>query len=169
MTNLVDLEEWRTLPSNHRYMVSSFGRVRNAYKVMKPRLGYKDYWKLGIWNDTKRRTVYLHALIAEAFVGPRPSGAVCRHIDGDKNNNRATNIAYGTVKENRADMLRHGRAPIGERHGCAKLTREQVLLIRRLYEQRANRLWGVNALAAKFGVHRNLIAKITKGQIWQSI
>lgn len=39
----------------------------------------------------------VHILVAEAFLGPRPGGMEeCRHLDGDKLNNRADNLRWGT-------------------------------------------------------------------------
>jgi len=47
----------------------------------------------------------VHRLVLEAFIGPKPEGAVTRHLDHSRNNNRLENLCYGTPKENSADMI----------------------------------------------------------------
>lgn len=61
-------------------------------------------------TSSGRRTKFkVHRLICETFHGPRPEGRQARHLDGDKLNNRAENLAWGTVAENAADRTAHGR------------------------------------------------------------
>jgi hypothetical protein len=59
-----------------------------------------------------RRTAYVHALVLQAFVGARPvtkDRGEIRHLDGDKTNNKLTNLVYGTVVENGADRVKHNK------------------------------------------------------------
>jgi hypothetical protein len=39
-------------------------------------------------------THYVHVLVLEAFAGPRPPGAVGRHLNGDKLDNRIKNLKW---------------------------------------------------------------------------
>ena len=39
---------------------------------------------------------YVHKLVLLAFVGPRPKGMQCRHLDGDPGNNSAPKGGPGT-------------------------------------------------------------------------
>lgn len=80
----------------------------------------------------KRKTYYIHDLILQAFVGPRPPGQECRHINGDKADNRPSNLAWGTRIENAADKIRHGTCArfTGEKNPMAKLTEAQVIYAR---------------------------------------
>lgn len=57
-------------------------------------------------SGKKRHSV--HVLVAEAFFGPRPTGMVVRHLNGDASDNRPSNLAYGTQSDNIADCFRHG-------------------------------------------------------------
>jgi hypothetical protein len=53
-----------------------------------------------------------HRLICEAFHGPAPEGMrLVRHLDGDKPNNRADNLAWGTDLDNHLDAVGHGYIP----------------------------------------------------------
>lgn len=42
---------------------------------------------------------YIHQLVAQVFIGPRPVGKEINHIDGDKYNNHYTNLEYVTRGE----------------------------------------------------------------------
>ncbi len=62
----------------------------------------------------------VHALVALAFIGPRPDGYDVMHIDGTRTNNAVGNLRYGTRSENclqayaegrRAHIWSFGRAP----------------------------------------------------------
>lgn len=50
----------------------------------------------------------VHSLVLMAFVGPRPKGMQCRHLDGNNLNNRPENLRWGTAKENYSDRIAHG-------------------------------------------------------------
>lgn len=56
----------------------------------------------------KARTFLAHVWVLEAFVGPRPPGALGRHLDDDQTNNRLENLAWGTPAENVADAFTNG-------------------------------------------------------------
>lgn len=70
-----------------------------------------------------------------AFVGPRPEKAEIRHLDGNPSNNTLENLAYGTARENKNDMIRHGRMVRGSRLKGSVLTEEKVETLRSLSEQ----------------------------------
>lgn len=71
-------------------------------------------------SDGRRRRLRVHQIVANYYIGPRPSPAhEVRHIDGDPRNNKAENLAWGTRAENAADRGRHGRTSRGEKHSNA--------------------------------------------------
>lgn len=110
----------------------------------------------GVKGEEKWKRV--HRLVLLAFVGPCPDGLQGRHLDGNPKNNNLSNLRYGTRLENAADAIRHGATARGERNGCAKLTREQVLDLR----DDADDGMTCDQLAAKYGVTRttaNLAAR----------
>jgi hypothetical protein len=111
------------------------------------------------------RRIYHHRLVCEAFHGPCPDGQETRHRDGDRLNNSATNLEWGTRSENMRDKERHGTAPKGERHGCAKLTETDVREMRRLRAAGAS----LPDLMARFGVTRMTCWRAVSGRQWTHI
>jgi hypothetical protein len=68
----------------------------------------------------KRVRYAVHALVAFAHLPDRPSPShEIRHLDGNRLNSHADNLAWGTRKENAEDRERHGRTSRGARHSAA--------------------------------------------------
>lgn len=108
---------------------------------------------------------YVHRLVLEAFVGPCPAGAQALHTDGDTANNRLPNLRWGSASENAEDKRRHGRMPLGTRHGNAKLTEDAVRAIRRLGAEGHTQ----RAIGARFGVGQTVISSIIRGETWAHV
>ncbi|TXH10486.1 MAG: hypothetical protein E6R04_05275 [Spirochaetes bacterium] len=105
------------------YEVSDSGRVRSVARTTVRSNGRphtltqqiraqketgKGYRSVTLIRDAKLRTFTVHRLVLEAFVGPRPEGNECRHLDGNPSNNNLGNLAWGTPSENQRDSLAHG-------------------------------------------------------------
>lgn len=153
--------EWRSIPSNPKYLVSDDGQVRhvNSARPRKLSKAPNGYFFVGFWQDRKLRVRTVHSLVAEAFIGPRPEGADTRHLDGDRANNHVENIAYGTKRENMADRERHGRTRRGQDNGNARLSNADVDMIRLVY---AKRLFSQDQLAVMFGTSQAQVHNIVR-------
>jgi hypothetical protein len=144
------------------YEVSDQGRVRSLRTGMimsnspHKSLGYVLY-KLSA--NGRRKDWYGHALVLSAFVGPRPTGSECRHLNGIRNDNRLLNLAWGTSAENDEDRRAHGTLPQGEAHANAKLSELDVKLIRASYGTQAS-------IAKKYNVSQSLVSMIKSGARW---
>lgn len=114
-------------------------------------------------RDGKPRPFAVHALVLEAFVGPRPEGMECRHLDGDPTNNALANLAWGTRAENIADKRRHGT--IGCHHR-RKLTAAQVQAIRKEAKKRSR---PYREIAADYGVSISAIGNIINGATYPEV
>lgn len=103
------------------------------------------YMRTRLYKDGRGASKKVHRLVLEAFVGPCPPKMECRHKNGKRHDNRLTNLRWGTRKDNCADAKSHGTSARGERNGHAKLSREKVVIIKRLrasghsYQSIANR------------------------------
>lgn len=161
------VEEWRAIPGFPRYAVSSMGRVRGPHGILTPRMHPRGWLRVNLLHARGRSTFLIHRLMLEAFVGPRPRGMECRHLNGCKTDNRLSNLCWGTTRENVADAMRHGQRPDnrGERNGAARLNDEAVREIRA-----APRNHGSGAvLARRYGVSRDSIYEVRAGRRWSHV
>jgi hypothetical protein len=120
------MESWRWVPGYEgSYEVSDMGHVRSfrlpggnaELRRSKPRAlagsinPQSGYHFTALANDDDPAhpwSVKIGTLVLLAFVGPRPQGAIIRHLNGNKLDNRLENLRYGTPKENAQDALAHG-------------------------------------------------------------
>jgi hypothetical protein len=116
--------------------------------------------------DGTREKQYLHRLICEAFHGAPDHGQECRHLNGNKGDNRAANLAWGTRAQNAADKDAHGTSPRGERNPHAKLTASAVKSMR---AERAETGLSFSRLADKYGVTAMTAYRAVTGQAWGEI
>lgn len=131
-------------------------------KAAKNRYGYLV---VDLCRDGKSHQKRVHVLVLTAFVGPCPEGMEARHLDENKLNNHVLNLAWGTALENYFDKVLHGTAVRGERQGSAKLTKDNVLEIRRRHTNGEL----LQALADEFRVDKGTVWKITVRRIWKHI
>lgn len=89
-------------------------------REMRQTLNDDGYPSVRITVNGKRKRIAVHVLVAREYLPPRPSTShEVRHLDGDKMNPSAGNLAWGTPKENADDRERHGRTSRGARHSAA--------------------------------------------------
>ena len=171
-------EEWRPVVGTPSYEVSSLGRVRRAARGKSTTVGRvlsskcrKDGYipvVLSLGARGANRQALVHHLVAEAFIGPRPSAAhEVAHNDGNPANNTADNLRWATHAENMGDMIPHGRTTAGEKTGWAVLTREQVVALREA--KAAKPYGGVAELARKWGLNLATASDAARGATWKHI
>jgi hypothetical protein len=169
--DMPDTEIWKPVSGFPKYSVSSLGRVRREQsgpntkpgKILRTPLDSRGYPMVIFYGHRRRFALKVHRLVAEAFLGPRPSQQhQVAHFDGDRANPKLLNLRWATVKENHADKLRHGTANRGERHGMSRLTIAQV---QEAFQRRATGETVVS-IATDFGVHRATVGLILRGKSW---
>jgi NUMOD4 motif/HNH endonuclease len=123
-------ERWLPIPDwEGLYEVSNLGRVRSLPRmtnggvrggnILSPSIGTTGYRHLTLTASGRPRDERrVHEIVALAFLGIRPRGQEIRHIDGDKLNNAATNLAYGTHCDNEQDKISQGRHHYARRTHC---------------------------------------------------
>lgn len=102
--------------------------------------------------------IYRARAVAETFLGPRPAGAVLRHLDGTRDNDAVSNLAYGTPVENFDDAVKHG-------------TRRRVLTPRQviglLLTMRAGETDSV--AARRLGVFSATVQQVREGRTYRHV
>src|SRR5690606_15066309 len=112
--------------------------------------------------DGKATSRYVHELVLEAFIGPRPRGHQCCHRDGDGLNNSVENLRWDTRAGNHHDRIEHGTDNRGEKHSMAKLCSLDVWLIRSISATNKE-------LAEFFGVSSSNIRAIKRRKSWRHL
>lgn len=156
------------------YEVSSIGRVKNVAqgkgrvigKILSTRSkNNKGYVQIQLYKGGKAKTVKLHRLVAEAFLGPMPPDLTTDHIDGDKNNNHISNLEYVTNKENNRRARLKGLMPSPyskTKPQGKKINYEDVKNIREKIGTCSRK-----DLAKQYGIHIMTIGEILRGEIWK--
>jgi HNH endonuclease len=147
-----------------RWRRGSRGRMTDTWLPLKPIRRRSGHLVVNLHRDGKKTARYIHHLVLEAFVGPRPEGLVCCHWDGNPTNNRVENLRWDTHRANGADTIRHGRRKFGEEAG-SKLIAADVLEVRRKYAQGARK----SQLAAEYGVTGPQIGNIVHRRAWRHL
>jgi hypothetical protein len=114
------------------------------------------YRAVGIKESGRKRTLYVHRLVAEAFLEKPNDGNEVNHIDGNKQNNAVENLEWTTHSAN----LQHAFRDL--LHKSKLLKPADVRCIRRRLANGAK----VEQLAALYGVSKSAISKIKTGRTW---
>jgi hypothetical protein len=125
---LVETEIWSDISGfEGKYQVSNLGRVKSLSRkrVSKDRfltLQVDDgYYKVGLYNFCKqRKRVFVHRLVALAFIPNPLNYSVVNHKDCNKQNNNVDNLEWVTTQENTKHAMENGRMANGERNGWFK-------------------------------------------------
>lgn len=176
---MVENEQWLPVVGYEgMYEVSSLGRVRSLHRrvlrhdgfwqthsarVLRQTIGTHGYPAVALCNGGKRgKTRTVHSIVAEAFLGGKPSCMQVRHLNGDRTDPRACNLHYGTAAENQNDRFMHGTALLGERNPNAKLKSADVLEIRRMLLDGEPR----KHISKIFGVSYEAVTDIANDKRW---
>lgn len=116
-------EEWRPIKgTNNCYYVSNLGRVKSVDRVTPYPDGRKRHVRGKLVTQANNKHGYLvvsigspmfktqlvHRLVAQAFVKNVSGGNCINHINGNKKDNRYTNLEWCSIKENTHHAIKTG-------------------------------------------------------------
>lgn len=103
-----------------RRILDKHGRRKSLPRLLKPRLN-KGYATVTLSMPGYRpKKYFVHSLVLMTFGQLRPDGLECRHLNGQKSDNRLENLCWGTHKENYQDQMGHGTCKL-QRGGLGRL------------------------------------------------
>ncbi|HJF35334.1 MAG TPA: NUMOD4 motif-containing HNH endonuclease [Clostridium perfringens] len=144
-------EKWKIIEGFPKYLISNKGRIKILSTLEDKKVFVKDdgYIATTLGNG-KQNYRYVHRLVADAFVNNKHEKPQVNHINGVKGDNRAENLEWVTHAENirhaidtgllkykkKEKEIKNSKHSLGEEVNGSKLTPEEVIEIRVLWELR---------------------------------
>ena len=152
----------RTVKTSRRESLTKFkGKVLNACKIK------NGYLMVSLTAPSRQlKHAYVHDLVLVAFKGPKPKSREACHNNGDKTDNKISNLRYDTRSANAQDRNKHGTIISwkGEGVPSAKLTEKKVLQIRKLAKSVSMR-----ELGRRYSVCHKTIGAVIHRESWAHI
>lgn len=142
-----------------------FGEWRLLKPTMKKWRGCKHLYVNLTRGSGDDKRVYVHTLVLEAFVGPKPEGTECCHANDLGDDNRLENLRWDTHLANASDKVKNGNQHQGEDTPNSVLKETQVADIRTRYAAGEKQ----STLANEFGVCRGVISQVCRGETWKHV
>lgn len=173
MTNLsLPNEIWKpVIGFESRFQISNFGRLLSTYRIsgnsviIVPKPNKKGYIVTCLRDREKHRRTFMHRLVAEHFLVKPITTEIIEidHKDCNRQNNHVSNLRWLTHAEHKKVTSEKGEFPRGSDNHMSKLTEEQVIEARRIYEN-----GGVTqkSLAEAFHISKQQMNDILNRKAW---
>jgi len=180
------IERWKPIARFNGYMVSNYGRVKSLGRVTRNTSGKPQtvkerflkpyvekstgYPRVSLWADGSHTKIYIHTLVAAAFIPNPKDKPQVNHRDSNRTNNHANNLEWVTPLENIQHAMNNGRmiAPpihIGESHPKTTLKETDIKKIRAMSTE------GIKypAIAKMFSVSSVTVGRIVRRVVWNHV
>ena len=146
------------------------GTIKSHSKVIKGEICNNGYRRVHVSNNGKDCKFLVHRIVAETFI-PNPKNLPCvNHKDGNKLNCSVDNLEWCSYGENLSHAFRTGlRNCKGESNTRHKLTKSDVLEIRKRYVKGKHSENNSYGLGIHYGVSPKTIQNIVKRKSWTHV
>ena len=153
------MEEFRDIKGFENYQVSNLGRIyskkRRACLKVK-RLAGRGYYQVRLSKDGIYYYKNLHRLIAETFI-PNPNNLrTVNHINGNKLDNRVSNLEWADDCRQQHEACLLGLKPTNKHI----LTEDEIIKVYEMYSKGTS----VKEIAEIYNTRTQQICKVVKGQ-----
>lgn len=178
-------ENWKLIRNSNCYEVSDLGNVRSIASTMIRKDGKKYTLKSQIMKQFVSKNGYcivpfkrdinakktVHRLVMEAFCPvENMENLDVNHIDGNKENNKLSNLEWCTKNENMSHAREIGlwkpENRKGEKHPMHTLTEKEVKEIKKLLLSKKYKQYEI---AEMYNVSGTTISEIKTGRKWKHI
>jgi hypothetical protein len=94
-------EEWKIIQQNNNFEVSNKGNIRNTNNkyLIKQQKNHSGYMFINLKTNNKSKSLFVHRIIAEAFLPNIENKKTVDHIDRNRSNNLLVNLRWATSEE----------------------------------------------------------------------
>lgn len=144
---------------------------KRTNKVLKTRFTKRGYETFSTRLNGRKGGVillFVHKLVALAFLENPDNKPQVNHKDGNKKNNNLSNLEWCTISENVQHAFDTGLAVSlkGEEHKSSILINEDVVKIKNLHVPGK---FGKTRISKLLGIKENIVAKVLLGKTWKHI
>ncbi|HAU84681.1 MAG TPA: hypothetical protein DCW90_03990 [Lachnospiraceae bacterium] len=171
-------EDFRQIRLNHEYtpyIISSFGRIFNIYFGKSTVLNVKElscnsngtgYVKITLHYNNNHYNLWIHRIVAEAFLNKKEHQTDVNHMDGNKKHNYIWNLEWCTHQENvdHAERNHLTNHPFGEMCNN-KYSEITVISICKLILKNKSPKY----ICDKYHMHKNTFSGILHKKKWKHV
>ena len=104
------------------------GRIMNRKgKILKPGIDKYGYYRITLSYNGKRKSYYVHRLVARAYLKDYDETLQVNHKNGIKTNNRIENLEMVTLQENIKHSIKTGLKPKLKRDKFGRFSGKEVM------------------------------------------
>jgi hypothetical protein len=174
-------EIWKDIDGyEYMYQVSNLGNIRSLDRYLETSNG-KCVFKRGqlikkcnhtggyhlvmLHNNGITKNKFVHRLVAESFLDNKSGKRCVNHLNGNKKDNRVSNLEWVSHKENSIHAFKNDLNVSGSRHPNSVLVEDDVKKIRIMLDMSLSE----SKIASYFNVNRVTINRIRNKTSWKKV
>lgn len=148
------------------YIITVNGNVinTNTDHMMKKQINNCGYYRVELSKSGKTKKMFVHRLVASAYIPNKDNHPQVNHIDGDKLNNKFSNLEWCTASYNHKHSFKYLGRPVTKcfdlENGKTKIKKEDIP---GLIEKKKTSTY--RSMASQLGVHPKYLSLVLRGEV----